>query len=1163
MANVEETPPPEPKQNPDEIAGLSEICDLKAAENEKPSDENLENLDSGMFVDEPSEKPKTPDVQQEIPISDLDDLLMEDDELFAEGDKIIECEAKITDSTEESPLHVNPPLELEKAAEETDIQVVQKPECIEPMIEDEKIDEPTVESPNPQEQIVNKGEALQTEDIATEQNVDKVEKSAPNENAVDFLATLENEQTSIEIKDAENVTNSSKIEKQVEQAESTESDSYSDAKSTIEADKTDGEHVVGAADSTEDKTAPAQKVDDVQESIPDATTPVNEGTTPVNEEKSPSEAGDLVIDEGECIDSPIQMDVDEPPASAEETVAVSARKECLNLECPKESENFYFAPEFIINHFHLTKRPKVAYVCESCHDSVTEHYGELCAALEDKQPLFLKMTKQNNMIEVIDSSDEEDDDKSQGGENDVNSFDAETLAMIENELESVITETLRRVDIEQQMDWNCQLLKNKIETNEKNCIEMMREVKSLQTEIDTLYTNTYKIKHSFAEEIQSFDCRTMKPTQICNESYPPAGDLKYPDIAYNTLYYTFRKKPLSRWQPCKVIDKKVGTDGETWEYSVSFCHETKVLPVKHGVLRKHLAFGRAPERRLNIGTRVLALFRDIDSNTLTKQKNRVVRNNFYPGVIGEPLSLYTQWRYLVFFDDGYTQYVHHDDIRVVCEPVENVWDLIEEPGGKAFVEGYIKQMKKKRPIIQAKRGQRIQTEFAGKWYSSIVNNVDASLVQMYAEDLKRYEWIYRGSTRFLPLYQKVQQHTVQAKTPVETVIEYIIIDDDKEPERSTVPPVEETPPQVATPPPTAAATAAATASSQPSESPKTAPIQRTFASQAVRDTPQQKQREQKRAVAKKSTAAQPKPTIQHMNNSTIYVDEDNPKGKVVYYTAKKHLEVKKYIHHECQASCLIQVKHNLATYSPLSKPLLSGFERQICKTRFNKKFVLYRAPCGRRLRDMDEMHRYLRMTQCLLNVDNFTFDPLVHCLAEYVIEQWVVKKPDLSDGVEKMPVQLINQYDTTQPPPCTYSAKRIPTEGVDLLLDDEFLCGCDCTDDCVDKTKCACWQLTLQGAKYGNPEIPIDEVGYEYKRLNDPVPTGIYECNNRCKCKSNCMNRVVQHPLNLKLQVFKTVNRGWGLRCLNDVPKGSFICCYAGNLLTETAANDAGEDLGE
>lgn len=766
------------------------------------------------------------------------------------------------------------------------------------------------------------------------------------------------------------------------------------------------------------------------------------------------------------------------------------------------------------------------------------------------------MPKRTNQIEVIDSSDEEDDTDSKSQEDNENSFDADTLELIENELEAIISETLVRIDIDQQMDWNRQLLKTQIANNDENCKQLLREIKSLQNQMDTLYTDTHKIRHNFAEEVQSLDLKTMKPVQICNESYPPAltGEQKYADIAYNTMYYTFRRQPLSRWLPCKVVD--MGADGKN-EYSVRICHDTKELPVKHGVLRKHLAYGRPPDHRLNIGTRVIALFSDIDNNTVSKQKDKVVKNNFYPGVIGEPLSGYTRWRYLVFFDDGYPQYVYHDDIRVVCQKVEateNVWDLIEEPGGKTFVEGYIKQLKKKRPIIQVQRGQRVQTEYGGRWYSSLVNNVDASLVQMYIEELKRYEWIYKGSTRFLPLYQKLQ-HSIQPKNSKEPVIEYIIIDDDKEPERTTVPPVDETASQNTT----------ASQSSKPAEAPTATavPMQRTFASQAVRDTPQQKQREQKRAVAKKSTTQQPKPTIQHMNNSTIYVDEDNPKGKVIYYTAKKHLEVKKYIHHECQPSCLIQLKHNLSSYSPLSKPLLSGFERQICKTRFNKKFVLYRAPCGRRVRDMDEMHQYLRMTKCDLNVDNFTFDPLIHCLAEYVIDQHVVKKADLSNGIEKMPVQLINQYDTTQPPPCTYSAKRIPTEGVNLVLDPEFLCGCDCTDDCADKSKCACWKLTLQGAKYGNPETPIDEIGYEYKRLNDPVPTGIYECNSQCKCKMNCMNRVVQHPLQLKLQVFKTVNRGWGLRCLNDVPKGSFICCYAGNLLTENAANDAGEDLGK
>lgn len=889
----------------------------------------------------------------------------------------------------------------------------------------------------------------------------------------------------------------------------------------------------------EDDASEAQKDSEIPSNDPDATIKLidekkDEEMKEFNVEiENNNENTDITVDA-----EPIQPEEELPELEDKPTV----RRECLNVDCSKECSTFFEAPEFVISYFHLSKRPKILYVCEQCYDSVTESYGELCAALEDKQPLFSTAAKYNDLVEVIDSSDEEDDTDSKMGENsEKNEFDAETLTLIETELEAVIEETLKKVDIGQQMDWNRQILKAKIDNNEKNCAEMMNEMKTLQNRIDKLYSSTYNFRHNFIEEVQSLDLTTLKPTQICNETYPPAGELKYHDIQFNTLYYTFRNRLISSWQPCKVVDKVEVDDGET-EYMVRFCKKKNTNLKK--MPSKHLAYGRTSDVRLNIGTRVIALFDDSDAGGKTAPKNSPLKNNFYPGVIAEPLSLYTRWRYLVFFDDGWVQYVYHENIRVVCGATENVWELIEEPGAKTFIEGYVKECKNKRPIVQVRSGQRIQTEHGGKWYNGIVNNVDGSLVQIYFEDLKRYEWIYRGSTRLFPLYKKLKVKATSTNRN-EASIEYIVIDDDKEPERSTEPPVEETPPTAVTTPA------------------KSNPIQRTFASQAARDTPQQKQREQKRSVAKKSTAPQPKPAIQHMNNSTIYVDEDKPKGKVVYYTAKKHIDVKKYIHHECAPSCLISVSHNLSTYSPLSKALLSGFERQICKTRFNKKFVVYRAPCGRRLRDMYEMHKYLRITNSKLNVDNFTFDPLIHCLAEYVIDSYVMKKADLSGGIEKMPVQLINCYDNSMPPSCKYSAKRIPTEGVDLNLDPDFLCGCDCTDDCLDKSKCACWQLTLQGAKYGNPDTPIQDIGYEYKRLNEPVPSGIYECNAQCKCKSSCVNRVVQHPLQLKLQVFKTVNRGWGLRCLNDVPKGSFICCYAGNLLTETAANEAGEDLGK
>lgn len=48
-----------------------------------------------------------------------------------------------------------------------------------------------------------------------------------------------------------------------------------------------------------------------------------------------------------------------------------------------------------------------------------------------------------------------------------------------------------------------------------------------------------------------------------------------------------------------------------------------------------------------------------------------------------------------------------------------------------------------------------------------------------------------------------------------------------------------------------------------------------------------------------------------------------------------------------------------------------------------------------------------------------------------------------------------------------------------------------------------------------------------------------------------------------ELQLFRTEKRGWGIRCLDDIPKGEFICVYAGQLLTDQEANDDGKQLGD
>lgn len=59
----------------------------------------------------------------------------------------------------------------------------------------------------------------------------------------------------------------------------------------------------------------------------------------------------------------------------------------------------------------------------------------------------------------------------------------------------------------------------------------------------------------------------------------------------------------------------------------------------------------------------------------------------------------------------------------------------------------------------------------------------------------------------------------------------------------------------------------------------------------------------------------------------------------------------------------------------------------------------------------------------------------------------------------------------------------------------------------------------------------------------------VFECNALCQCGESCQNRVVQKGLQCRLEVFKTEKKGWGLRTLEPVAKGRFVCEYAGEVL--------------
>lgn len=61
----------------------------------------------------------------------------------------------------------------------------------------------------------------------------------------------------------------------------------------------------------------------------------------------------------------------------------------------------------------------------------------------------------------------------------------------------------------------------------------------------------------------------------------------------------------------------------------------------------------------------------------------------------------------------------------------------------------------------------------------------------------------------------------------------------------------------------------------------------------------------------------------------------------------------------------------------------------------------------------------------------------------------------------------------------------------------------------------------------------------------------VYECGPWCGCdRARCQNRLVQRGIRVRLQVFQTDNCGWGVRCRDDLDRGTFVCTYAGELVS-------------
>ncbi|BFZ60151.1 hypothetical protein YB2330_001173 [Saitoella coloradoensis] len=178
----------------------------------------------------------------------------------------------------------------------------------------------------------------------------------------------------------------------------------------------------------------------------------------------------------------------------------------------------------------------------------------------------------------------------------------------------------------------------------------------------------------------------------------------------------------------------------------------------------------------------------------------------------------------------------------------------------------------------------------------------------------------------------------------------------------------------------------------------------------------------------------------------------------------------------------------------------------------------------------------------------------------------VVKKASLSElqqafeaklALLKPRVSLVNEIDDSAAVPDNVEKFEF-IERYRFALgitepDSGFSAGCECGIregnmfgghcDLDDPLKCSCLQ------EMAEPEFVYDKHG-----LLTSTDGPIYECNENCGCALTCPNRVVQRGRQLPLEIFKTPDKGFGLRSPQNIKAGTFLSTYTGEVITNAEA---------
>ena len=185
--------------------------------------------------------------------------------------------------------------------------------------------------------------------------------------------------------------------------------------------------------------------------------------------------------------------------------------------------------------------------------------------------------------------------------------------------------------------------------------------------------------------------------------------------------------------------------------------------------------------------------------------------------------------------------------------------------------------------------------------------------------------------------------------------------------------------------------------------------------------------------------------------------------------------------------------------------------------------------------------------------DGCTFGETVRAYRSEIME-WQFELNQERDDKEQI-IYVQNVVDMAPlPRNFKYITSNIYTKGVPNPQnrdEDGSLCGCQCYvlgKRCDPRAEHCC--PSMAGAVFGYTKTGKVRV----------VPgTPLYECNSKCSCPMDCWNRVIQRGRTMPLTIFRTENRGWGVKAVERIQKGTFITEYVGEVITSEEAESRGK----